>query len=121
MRAAVRWIAPGIRTERIDQLSEWIGISGRQLQRRFAAAVGYRPKQFQSVLRFQRLLGLASRGLAPRTLGQLSAAAGYADQAHMTREFQRFAGTAPSPMLRAADSALALSELLDVPREYEMR
>ena len=112
MRAAVRWIARNPRG-RIDQLSEWLGISGRQLQRRFAAAVGYGPKQFQSVLRFQRLLGLASHTPVPRTLGQLSAAAGYADQAHMTREFQRFAGGVPSQMLRAADSALALSDLLE--------
>ena len=112
MRAAVRWIARHPRG-RIDQLSHWIGISGRQLQRRFAAAVGYGPKQFQSVLRFQRLLGLASNTPARRTLGQLSAAAGYADQAHMTREFHRFAGGVPSQMLRAADSALALSDLLD--------
>jgi AraC-like DNA-binding protein len=114
MRAAVRWIARHPRG-RIDQLSEWIGISGRHLQRRFAAAVGYGPKQFQSVLRFQRLLGLASHVPAPRTLGQLSASAGYADQAHMTREFQRFASGAPSQILRASDSALALSDLLDVP------
>lgn len=120
MRAAVRWIArhPGAR---VDQLSDWIGISGRQLQRRFTAAVGYGPKQFQSVLRFQRLLGLASRMHALRTLGQLSAAAGYADQAHMTREFQRFAGGVPSQMLRAADSALVLSDLLDAPGDRDRR
>jgi AraC-like DNA-binding protein len=111
MHAAVGWIARHPQG-RVEQLSQWIGISGRQLQRRFAAAVGYGPKRFQSVLRFQRLLGLASKTPAPRTLGQLSAAAGYADQAHMTREFQRYAGQAPSRVLRAADSALALSDLL---------
>jgi AraC-like DNA-binding protein len=120
MRAAVRWIARHPRG-RIDQLSEWIGISGRQLQRRFAAAVGYGPKQFQSVLRFQRLLGLARHTPGLRTLGQLSAAAGYADQAHMTREFQRFAGRTPSQMLRAADSALTLSDLLDAPGGRDRR
>jgi AraC-like DNA-binding protein len=120
IHAAVRWIArhPGAR---VGQLSRWAGISGRQLQRRFAAAVGYGPKQFQSVLRFQRLLALASHTPAPRTLGQLSAAAGYADQAHMTREFQRFAGRAPSQVLRSADSALALSDLLEAPDNREPR
>jgi AraC-like DNA-binding protein len=114
MSAAVGWIARHPRGH-VGQLSEWLGISGRQLQRRFTAAVGYGPKQFQSVLRFQRLLGLANRTPGPRTLGQLSAAAGYADQAHMTRELQRFAGSAPSQVLRAAGSALALSGLLDAP------
>ncbi len=120
MHAAVRWIARNPQG-RIDQLSRWVGISGRQLQRRFAAAVGYGPKQFQSVLRFQRLLGLASSTPAPRTLGQLSAAAGYADQSHMTREFQRFAGQPPSQVLRAAGSALVLSDLLAAPAEREFR
>jgi AraC-like DNA-binding protein len=120
MYAAVEWIARHPQG-RIEQLSQWIGISGRHLQRRFATAVGYGPKQFQSVLRFQRLLGLASQTPVPRTLGQLSAAAGYADQAHMTREFQRFAGGTPSQVLRTADSALALSGLLDSAGDRERR
>jgi AraC-like DNA-binding protein len=71
---------------RIEQLSDWIGFSNRQLRRRFSAAVGYGPKMFQSVLRFQRLLHLAGNKNAPRNLARLSADAGYADQAHMTRE-----------------------------------
>jgi AraC-like DNA-binding protein len=120
MRAAVRWIARHPRG-RVGQLSEWLGISGRQLQRRFAVAVGYGPKQFQSVLRFQRLLRLATHTPGLRTISQLSAAAGYADQAHMTREFQRFAGLTPSQMLRTADSALALSDLLDAPDDRDRR
>src|SRR5260370_4564771 len=44
---------------RIDRLSQWIGISSRQLQRRFATAVGYGPKLFHSILRFHRLLNLS--------------------------------------------------------------
>src|SRR5260370_19261360 len=44
---------------RIDRLSQWIGISSRQLQRRFATGVGYGPKLFHSILRFQRLLSLS--------------------------------------------------------------
>src|SRR5260370_38809169 len=41
---------------RIDRLSQWIGISSRQLQRRCPAAVGDVPKLFRSILGFQRLL-----------------------------------------------------------------
>jgi len=53
--ASIRWIA--LRPEAtVEQLSQSIGISHRQLQRRFSAAVGYGPRMFQSVLRFQRLL-----------------------------------------------------------------
>jgi AraC-like DNA-binding protein len=74
--------------------------------------VGYGPKTFQSVLRFQRLLSLAARATASRSLAQLSVDSGYADQAHMTREVQRFSGHPPTVLLRSAQSTLSLSNLL---------
>jgi transcriptional regulator GlxA family with amidase domain len=98
---------------RIEQLSKWIGISSRQLRRRFATAVGYGPKMFQSVLRFQRLLNLAGRTSAAPNLAQFSVAAGYADQAHMTREVRRFSGSPPAVLLPSAQSALRLSDLFE--------
>jgi AraC-like DNA-binding protein len=110
VRAAIQWLARHPHG-RIDQLSRWIGISSRQLQRRFTTAVGYGAKMFQSVLRFQRLLNLTGRTSVPRNLAQLSADAGYADQAHMTREVQRFSDSPPTLLLRSAQCALRLSDL----------
>ncbi|MGH9678551.1 MAG: helix-turn-helix domain-containing protein [Candidatus Acidiferrales bacterium] len=89
-----------------------MGVSSRQLQRRFTAAVGYGPKLFRSVLRFQRLLKHSGRTGPPRNLVGLSADAGYADQVHMTREVQRFSGSPPTQLLRSTESTLLLSELL---------
>jgi AraC-like DNA-binding protein len=111
MCAAICWLANHPHG-RIAQLSECIGCSSRQLQRRFTSAVGYGPKTFQSVLRFQRLLSLAARATASRSLAQFSVDAGYADQAHMTREVQRFSGSPPTVLLRSAQSTLSLSNLL---------
>jgi AraC-like DNA-binding protein len=111
MNAAIQWLAANPHG-RIEQLGEWIGLGGRQLQRRFATAVGYGPKLFQAVLRFQRLLHLAVRTSAPRNLAQFSADVGYADQAHMTREVRRFSGSPPTVALRSARCALRLSGLL---------
>jgi AraC-like DNA-binding protein len=111
MRAAIQWLA-GHPHGRIERLSQWIGISSRQLQRRFATAVGYGPKMFHCILRFQRLLNLSDRTSAPRSLAQVSAEAGYADQAHMTREVQRFSGTPPTVLLPSAQCALGLSDLV---------
>lgn len=111
MDAAVRWLARHPR-QQIEQLGRHLGLSHRQLQRRFVEAVGYGPKKFQSVVRFQRLLNLAGRENGPRSLAQFSADAGYADQAHMTREVQRFSGVAPSVLLRSTRSALQMSDLL---------
>jgi AraC-like DNA-binding protein len=110
MSAAIQWLA-GHPDGRIEQVSEWIGIGERQLRRRFETAVGYGPKLFQAVLRFQRLLHLSVPVSAPRNLAQLSANVGYADQAHMTREVRRFAGSPPTVALRSAICALRLSDL----------
>jgi AraC-like DNA-binding protein len=109
--AAVEWLArnPGGSVER---LGARMGMSSRQLRRRFTAAVGYSPKVFQEVLRFQALLHVAARGREPAPLAQLAADAGYADQAHMTREVHRFSDMRPSALLGSAACTLRLSGLV---------
>jgi AraC-like DNA-binding protein len=110
--AGIRWLASHPRG-RAAQLSRIVGLSNRHLQRRFCAAVGFGPKMFQSVLRFQRLLNLAGTRSTGHTLADFAVDAGYADQAHMTREVQRFSGSSPSTMLRSAESTLRLSNFFD--------
>jgi AraC-like DNA-binding protein len=109
--AAIRWMArrPGAR---IEELRNIAGLSSRQMQRRFSAAVGYGPKMFQSVLRFQRLLYLASRSAGEYSLADLAARSGYADQSHMNREVRRFAGKSPGELLTSARSTLKLTDLV---------
>jgi AraC-like DNA-binding protein len=109
--ASIRWLARNPRA-RIEEISQLAGISGRQMQRRFSAAVGYGPKMFQSVLRFQRLLHLASRGAGECGLADLAARSGYADQSHMNREVRRFAAKSPSELLASAGSTLKLTDLV---------
>jgi AraC-like DNA-binding protein len=104
----IHWLAQNPQGK-VDQLSQLLGISPRQLQRRFSAAVGYGPKTFHSVLRFQRLLRIS--GQHKRGLVELAACAGYSDQAHMTREVRRFANQPPSTLLRSAESTLLMSDL----------
>lgn len=74
-----------------------LGIGDRQLRRRFLDAVGYGPKTLERILRFQRFLGLASH--ADADLARLALEAGYADQAHLTRECTRLAGLPPAALL----------------------
>lgn len=109
-RAAIRWMARYPKG-RVEQLSEWLGTSNRQLQRRFLVSAGYGPKMFQSVLRLQRLLNEARKAGTRRTLADLAAHAGYSDQAHMTREVQRFASCSPASLLRSVSSTLSMSDL----------
>jgi transcriptional regulator GlxA family with amidase domain len=108
--AGIQWLSRRPRG-RIEQLSRWIGISERQLHRRFTAAIGYSPKTFQSVLRFQRLLKTARETGAERSLADLAASVGYADQAHMTREVHRLANLRPTVLLRSTESTLQMSDL----------
>lgn len=109
--AAIQWVARHPRG-RVEELSRLLGLSSRQIQRRFTAAVGYGPKLFQSVLRFQRLLYSAARAGAPANLARFAADTDYADQAHMTREVQRFSGNPPSVLLQSSRCTLRLSGLV---------
>jgi AraC-like DNA-binding protein len=89
----------------VGELGGGLGLSERQLRRRFLAAVGYGPKVFARVARFQRLLALAER--RPPAWGDLAGLAleaGYADQAHMTAECARLAAVPPARLLGAAAS-----------------
>ena len=57
--AALAMARPGAR---VDVLGAALGVSERQLRRRFVDAVGYGPKTLARVLRFQRFLALAGTG-----------------------------------------------------------
>jgi AraC-like DNA-binding protein len=81
----------------VEALADGLGVGERQLRRRFVDAIGYGPKMLQRVLRFQRFLALAEG--SDDDLAGLAFAAGYADQAHLTRECRRLAGLPPAALL----------------------
>ena len=72
-----------------------VDLSERQLRRRFTVAVGYGPKTFARIVRFQRALAQIRRG---DEFAATAAEAGYADQAHMTREVVELAGRTPAAL-----------------------
>ena len=107
MSATRRWLSSPSTTA-----SAIADLSSRQLQRRFQSAVGYGPKAFQRIVRLQRLLDLSAREAARNSgLAALSDAAGYADQAHMSREVRDLTGRLPSSLLAGSGSTLAMSDL----------
>lgn len=86
---------------RVRWLADELGFSERQLRRRFEAAVGYGPKTLQRVLRFQHFLArIDAPGPAP-DLAEVAFEAGYADQAHLTRECVELAGLPPAALARS--------------------
>jgi AraC-like DNA-binding protein len=104
-RAAVLLADP--RTHAEDVAAE-IGLSMRQLRRRCHAVVGYGPKTLQRVLRFRRFVARIDAGPPSGQAGvhpgydlaALAAEAGYADQAHLTRECRALAGLTPAALAR---------------------
>lgn len=92
--AAVRLLNP---RQRIDGLAADLGLSERQLRRRFDATVGYGPKTLQRVLRLRRFLSGAQADL-----GRAALDAGYSDQAHLTRECSRLTGLSPGRWVGSA-------------------
>jgi AraC-like DNA-binding protein len=89
----------GFPGSRVDELAEALGISERQLRRRFHQAVGYGPKTLDRILRFRRLVDQA-RAVSDGEvdLARLAADLGYADQAHMTRDSVRLTGMPPAQL-----------------------
>lgn len=75
------------------------GMSERTLRRLSVRWFGYGYKTLAQIHRFQLALHLTQTGLS---LAQVASAAGYADQAHFTRESMRFAGETPSALVADA-------------------
>jgi AraC-like DNA-binding protein len=83
-----------------------VGLSERQLRRLILARTGLDPRTLRRVARLQRFLTLSDRVRAlsdragsKRSLAELAASAGYADQAHLSREVRALSGLTPSALL----------------------
>ncbi|MEV4319411.1 DUF6597 domain-containing transcriptional factor [Actinocrispum sp. NPDC049592] len=89
----------------IDTLATHLALSASQLRRRCLHAVGMSPKTLQRTLRFQGFLALAQAGAVASGrrgtdgMAGLAVDAGYADQAHLSRECLRLTGVTPSGLL----------------------
>lgn len=90
-------LATSDQTEFIRDLCTELRVSERTLRRRCHEAFGYGPKTLQRILRFQHFLRLARRG--NDGIGGLAAEAGYADQAHLTREAREMSALTPRALL----------------------
>jgi len=85
---------------RAEDVAAEVGLSLRQLRRRCHAVVGYGPKTLQRVLRFRRFVARVDAHPDVLDLAAIAAEAGYADQAHLTRECARLAGLTPAALVR---------------------
>ncbi|MBV9382887.1 MAG: AraC family transcriptional regulator [Streptosporangiaceae bacterium] len=82
----------------VAELADDVGRSGRYLEMRFRDQIGLSPKTAARVLRFQRALRIATASGCP-AWSEVAARCGYVDQAHLNRDFRRFAGCSPTELL----------------------
>jgi AraC-like DNA-binding protein len=96
---------------RIEEVARSLGWSERRLERRFAREVGCSPRQLARTVRFQHLL-LTLQGAGDGDWAGLAWDCGFADQAHLIREFRRFTGATPT---RLREDALDLARRFVAP------
>jgi AraC-like DNA-binding protein len=94
---AVSWAYQRLcRTEgrvRVRDLAAEIGCSRRHLHAKFREQVGLSPKKVARLIRFQAVRRRIER--QPVRWAEIAFDAGYADQAHLSRDFRDLAGTTP--------------------------
>lgn len=82
---------------RVAEVAAGLGLSERHLRRLILDRTGLEPRTLRGVARFQRFLALADAG--EPSLAVLAARAGYADQAHLSREVRALSGVTPTDLL----------------------
>lgn len=75
----------------------------RTLERKFKQAAGYTVKDVSGLMRFEQVRNHLWHQPAANLAG-LAQELGYADQAHLSREFKRYSGTTPAAFARKAKS-----------------
>ena len=90
----------------IDALAHDIGLSQRQLGRRFQLEVGLRPKLLARICRFQRVFHALEA--SPAHWAQVASDCGYYDSSHLIRDFRELAGETPSRLIEESDRLTGL-------------
>jgi AraC-like DNA-binding protein len=99
VRHAVKRLLRSDRTD-VGTVAAEVGVTERHLRRLLVDHTGIGPRSLQRVGRLQRFLALADEEWPAVSLARLAAMAGYADQAHLTRDVGELAGLTPILLLR---------------------
>ena len=91
-----RALAGLTRGDRVAAVADEVGYSRRRLATLVKEECGLAPKEFQRVARFEASHAVIGR----RPLTEVAAGCGYADQAHLSRDWSELAGCSPSTWLR---------------------
>jgi AraC-like DNA-binding protein len=81
---------------RVSLLANKLGWSRKHLAGKFSDAIGTGPKTLSRIVRFNHALGLSRQ--VSSDWADIAADCGYADQAHLVREFRDLAGMTPTAL-----------------------
>ncbi len=81
------------------ELANKLGISKKQLERKFATQIGKSPKKFIKIVRFQSVLDSA-KNMTEEKLSNLAYDNGYFDQAHFIHDFKVYTGYTPKEFFK---------------------
>ena len=93
----------------VTAIASAVGLSSRQLHRRCLDAFGYGAKTLARVLRLVNAVDSARAGIA---FADTAARAGYADQAHLSRDVRALAGVPLGQLVSVAPNAANRSTAL---------
>jgi AraC-like DNA-binding protein len=85
---------------RASQAAASAGMDRRRFVPLFRQTVGMSPKRYERLIRFQSAVRYL-RTAPQRSIADIAAALGYADQAHLTREVRAFGGVTPVEIQRS--------------------
>jgi AraC-like DNA-binding protein len=89
----------------IKELASTIGLSSRQLARRFKNAIGLSPKEFVRLDRFIRA-ARRLRGGTESKFTETAHACDYFDQPHFNNDFREFSGMTPTEFIASSNVAI---------------
>jgi len=84
--------------QRVADVAARCGVSARHLNRLMRQWVGYGPKRYAGVVRFQATL-MQMEQAPEQSVALLASGSGYFDQAHLTVDMGRFAGATPGHLM----------------------
>jgi AraC-like DNA-binding protein len=99
---------------RVPDLAARCGVSSRHLHRLMRTWVGYGPKYYASIIRFQATLH-DMEGTPGRTAAALATENGFFDQAHLTVDVSRFGGATPGRLAAAGVADFSKTRCDDLP------
>jgi AraC-like DNA-binding protein len=99
---------------RVEDVAERCGVSPRHLHRLMRVWVGYGPKRYATVIRFQATLHEMEHAPA-QPASALAVQNGYFDQAHLSLDVARFSGATPGLLASAGVSDFSKTRCDDLP------